>query len=176
MPVVVEDLTFVQGALPIEIDAIVGLDVLGQSRFPIDYASRAISFGPTPSMPDSIPLQMKNGLAFVDARVNHATVHLLFDSAAPSLIMFEELHDSESGLKAAVAQLSPKKIGEYEHGRVRRIDFSLGEVQFGHELAFVAPNQRDAGHDFDGLMSPVALGITRVAVDLNQKTLTFARD
>lgn len=176
VPVLVEDLTFVQGALPIEIDAIVGLDVLGQSKFLIDYASRAISFGPTPSMPDSIPLQMKNGLAFVDAVVNQTTVHLLLDSAAPSLIMFEELPEPEPVLKSIAAQPSPKKIGDYEHRRVRQISFSLGEVQFGHESAFVAPNQRDAGHDFDGLMSPVALGITRVAVDLNRRTLSFSRD
>ncbi len=176
VPVLVQDLSFVQDALPIQIDAIIGLDVLGQSRFQIDYASREISFGPAPSMRDSIPLKMKNGLVFVDAVVNHRTVHLLFDSAAPSLIMFEELPELESGLKGAVAQSSPKKIGDYEHRRVRQISFSLGEVQFEHESAFVAPNQRDAGHDFDGLMSPVALGITRVAVDLSRRTLTFSRD
>ena len=174
--VLVQDLSWVQDAVPIQIDAIIGLDVLGQSKFLIDYASREISFGAAPSMRDSIPLQMKNGLVFVDAVVNHRTVHLLFDSAAPSLIMFEELPEPEPSLKGAVAQLSPKKIGDYEHRRVRQISLSLGEVHFDHESAFVAPNQRDAGHDFDGLMSPVALGITRVAVDLNRKTLTFSRD
>jgi len=176
VPVLIQDLSFIQDAVPIQIDAIVGLDVLGQSRFLIDYSTREISFGPAPSMPGSIPLQMKNGQAIVDAVINRTTVRLLVDTAAPALIMFEESPQLESGLNGDATQPTPKKIGDYERRRVRQISFSLGEVQFGHESAFVAPNQRDAGHDFDGLMSPVALGITRVAVDLNQRTLTFSRD
>jgi hypothetical protein len=72
--VLIEDLSFIQNALPFRIDAIVGLDVLGQSTFVIDYSAREIRFGPAPSMPDSIPLQLKEGLAFVDAVVNHTKI------------------------------------------------------------------------------------------------------
>jgi aspartyl protease len=172
--VLVEDLSFIQNALPFQIDAIVGLDVLGQSTFVIDYASREIRFGPLPSMPDSIPLQLKDGLAFVDAVVNHTTVRLLLDTGAPSLVIFEELPDPQSGLKGG-AQPSPKRIGDFDRQRTRQISFSLGEVEFGHESVFLVPNNRDTGHDFDGLISPAALGITRVAIDLTQRTLAFAR-
>ena len=177
--VLVEDLSFIQNALPFRIDAIVGLDVLGQGAFVIDYASREIRFGPSPSMPDSIPLQMKDGLAFVDAVVNHAPVRLLLDTGAPSLVIFEQLPDPRSVLQggAQPSSQSPKlnTIGDFDRQRTLQISFSLGAVDFGHEPAFLIPNRRDAGHDFDGLISPAALGITRVAVDLPQKTLTFSR-
>ena len=176
VPVLIEDLSFLHSALPFQIDAIVGLDVLGQSAFVIDYASHQIRFGSIPSMPDSIPLQFKNGLAFVDAVVNHTSVHLLVDTAASSLIIFQELPDSKSGLIGGAAQSSPGRIGDFDRSQVRHISLRLGEVDFGHESAFVAPNYKDAGHDFDGLMSPVALGFTRVAVDLTQRTLAFARE
>ena len=179
--VLVEDLSFIRDALPLKIDAIVGLDVLGQSTFVIDYSSREIRFGPTPSMPNSIQLQMHNGLAFVDAEVNHAQVRLLVDTAAPSLLMFEELPESTQDKKgegdglAMKERSAPKKIGDYDHQRVRQVSLRVGEVEFGRESAFVVSNHKDSGHDFDGLMSPVALGFTRVSVDLNQKTLAFAR-
>jgi len=173
--VLIEDLAFIQNALPFQIDAIVGLDALGQSTFVIDYASREIRFGPLPSMPDSIPLQLKDGLAFVDAVVNHTTVRLLVDTGAPSLVIFEELPDPKSGLKSGRVQQAPKRIGDFERQRTRQISLSLGEVEFGDEPVFLVPNYRDSGHDFDGLMSPVALGITRVAVNLPQRTLAFAR-
>ena len=181
MSVLVEDLSFIRDALPLKIDAIVGLDVLGQSTFVIDYSSREIRFGPTPSMPNSIQLQMNNGLAFVDAEVNHAQVRLLVDTAAPSLLMFEELPESTQDKKgegdglAMKERSAPKKIGDYDHQRVRQVSLRVGEVEFGRESAFVVSNHKDSGHDFDGLMSPVALGFTRVSVDLNQKTLAFAR-
>ncbi len=174
--VLIEDLSFIQDALPFQIDAIVGLDVLGQSTFVIDYSSRKIQFGPTPSMPVSIPLQLNDGLAFVDAMVNHTRVRLLVDTAAPSLVIFKESIDPKTGLEGGRAQPPPKRIGDFDRKRVRQISLRLGEVEFSHESAFVVPNLRDAGHDFDGLMSPVALGFTRVAVNLTQKTLAFTRE
>ncbi len=182
--VLIKDLSFIQDALPFQIGAIVGLDVLGQSTFLIDYAAHEIRFGPAPSMPESIPLQMKDGLAFVDAVVNHTTVRLLVDTAAPSMVIFKQLPNPLSALQGANAQSSPnpssrlssKKIGAFDRQRERQINLTLGEVEFGHESAFVAPNYRDAGHDFDGMISPVALGITAVAVNLPEKTLTFARE
>jgi len=173
--VLVEDLSFIQSALPFRIDAIVGLDVLGQSAFVIDYSSREIRFGPAPSMPNSIPLQYKAGLAFVDAVVNHESVRLLLDTAAPSMVLFEELPDPKPGSKAGSPQPAPRSIGDFERKQVRQISFRLGETEFGHTSAFVVPNHRDAGHDFDGMMSPIALGITSVAVDLGQGTLAFVR-
>ncbi len=177
--VLIEDLSFIQDALPFRIDAIVGLDVLGQSTFVIDYPSREIRFSPASSMPDSIPLQLEDGLAFVDAVVDHTRVRLLVDTGAPSMIIFEELPNPQSRLNGDDAHPSPRpsptKIGDFERKRERQISLSLGAVEFGHESAFVAPNHRDAGHDFDGMMSPVALGITRVEVNLTRKTLAFAR-
>jgi len=171
--VLIEDLSFVQDALPFKIDGIVGLDALRQSSFVIDYSLREIRFGPIPSMPNSIPLQLKDGMAFVDAVVDRVAVRLLVDTAASSLVVFEEMPYPISGLEGGASQLPPSKIGDFDRGRHRQITLKLGDVEFGHESAFVVPNLRDEGHDFDGLMSPVALGFTRVAVDLNQGTLAF---
>src|ERR1700722_17801790 len=55
LPVMVEDLSFFQKALPVRIDAVIGLDVLG-SAFEIDYLARKIYFGPLPPMAHSLPL------------------------------------------------------------------------------------------------------------------------
>ena len=174
--VIIENLNYVQDAFPFRIDGIVGLDVLGQGTFVIDYSSREIRFGPAPSMPDSIPLQLKDGLAFVDAVVNHRTIRLLVDTGASSLVIFEELPDPASGQKGDVAQPLPKKVSDFDRKRIQQISLRLGEVEFGHGSVSVVPNHRDAGHDFDGLMSPVALGMTRIAIDLTQRKLAFAQE
>ena len=175
LPILVEDLSFLKKALPIQVDGIVGLDVLGQNSFVIDYISHQIRFGPVPFMPTSIPFQLKEGLAIVDATVNHAPVQLLLDTGASSLILFDQVDDSVSDGKAAGARPSKKNIGDFDR-KTRPISFSLGDAEFGRESASIVHNHRDAGHDFDGLMSPAALGITRVAVDLDRKTLAFSRE
>jgi hypothetical protein len=176
LPVLVEDLSFLQNAVPVRIDGIVGLDVLGQSAFVIDYPSREIRFGSSPSMRDSIPLQMKGGLAIVDAMVNHAPVHLLLDTGASSLIIFEEAQNPALAGNAGEAQPTSRTIGDFERKQLRSISLSLGKAEFGHEPAFMVHNRRDAGHDFDGLISPAALGITSLAVDLARGEVAFTRD
>jgi hypothetical protein len=67
------------------------------------------------------------------------------------------------------------EAGESVRKPVRLTSFTLGAAEFGHEPAFMVHNLRDAGHDFDGLMSPAAPGITRIAVDLGQGKLAFTR-
>ena len=170
LPVLIEDLSFLQKALPVQVDGMIGLDVLGDSTFVIDYALREIRFGPAPSMPVSIPLQLKQGLPIVDATINYVAVHLLLDTGAPSLILFQEMSEPASG-----ASVSSKAIGDFDRKQVRLISFQLGVAEFGRKPAFMVHNRRDAGHNFDGLMSPAALGITRLAFDLGRGTLAFAR-
>jgi predicted aspartyl protease len=172
----VEDLSFLEKALPVRIDAMIGLDVLGQSSFMIDYPSRAIRFGPPPPLPISIPLRVNAGAAIVDAEVNHVPVHLLVDTGASSLIIFEtKMPQAVLSMKISAVQRSTNMIGDFDRNQVWLHSLRFGEAELGKEPAFVVHNSRDAGQDFDGLMSPVALGITRIAVDLERGVLAFSR-
>ncbi|HEY2019309.1 MAG TPA: retropepsin-like aspartic protease, partial [Bryobacteraceae bacterium] len=87
LPVLVEDLSFVQKVVPVRLDGIVGLDVLGQSAFVIDYVSHNIRFG-SANLASSVPLQLRQGLAMLTATVNQEPAQLLLDTGAPSLILF----------------------------------------------------------------------------------------
>jgi hypothetical protein len=173
--VVIQDLSFLQKWLPYRIDGIVGLDVLGQGTIVIDYPSREIRFGSLSPMPDSIPFHKEGGLAIVDATIDQAHVRLLVDTGAPSMVLFRELQDPASGSRSPGNQPSSRNIGELAHQQTQSISLRLGEAQFSHEAAFVVQSPKDAGHDFDGVISPAALGITRVAVDLDLGKIAFTR-
>jgi predicted aspartyl protease len=174
--VLVEDLSFVQRVLPVQIDAIVGLDVLGQSAFVIDYRSREISFGAAPALPVSLPLRLEKGLAIVDVEVNEVPAHLLVDTGASALIFFEtRMPRSISDLKVSSVQRSANMSGDFDRKQVWLRSLRLGQAEFKQEPAFVVHNHSDVGEDFDGVMSPAALGITRVAVDLGRGELAFSR-
>lgn len=170
LPVLVEDLSFFQTALPLHIDAVIGLDVLGQAPFEIDYLSREIRFGPQPSLTNSLPLQIEAGLPIVAAELNHVSLHLLVDTGASMLILFEP---------STPKPISPMRIsathtiGEAERKQVWLHSLSLGEVHFSEEPAFLVRGRTDGDQQFDGLMSPTALGITKVAMDVGRGLLTF---
>jgi hypothetical protein len=175
VPVLIQDLSFLQKVLPVRIDGIVGLDVVGDHPFEVDYAAREIRFGPLPVTKDSIPFQWKQGLAVIDAVVDQAPVHLLVDTGASSMILFGAARHPARTEPGAQLEPASNTIGDFERDHAQSVRLSLGKTQFGEESAFVVQHQKDAVYDFDGLMSPVALGIIRVAVDPSRQTLAFSR-
>lgn len=176
LSVVVQDLSFFQKALPIRIDAVIGMDVLGQSTFVVDYAARHIQFGPYSPLPISVPLHDRSGLAVIDAELNHSPIHLLVDTGAPALIIFEaKLLLSASVLRVGVVKQATNMVGQIESRPVRLSSLSLGGEEFHQEPAFVVPNRREEKLEFDGLVSPAALGFTRVAVDFERGIMGFGR-
>jgi predicted aspartyl protease len=174
--VLIEDLSFLQKALPVRVDGVIGLDVLGQSAFVIDYASREIRFGPSPALPNSLPLLIKEGLAIVDAEVNDIPAHLLVDTGASSLILFARTTPGPvSDLKISAVQRRPDTIGDFDRKQVSLHSLKLGKAEFRQEPAFVVPEGSHPGQAFDGLMSPAALGLTRVVIDVGRGKLAFSR-
>jgi predicted aspartyl protease len=176
IPVLVEDLSFLGKVIPIHVDGIIGLDVLGQSPFVIDYLARQIHFGALPALPDPIPLHLTGGLAIVDAEVNEQPAHLLFDTGASALLLFaRNMPGTVWDLKIKAMKQRSDTIGQSERKPVKLQNLRLGTSEFGQEPAFVVADGSHGGHPFDGLMSPTALGMRKVAIDLGRGQLAFSR-
>jgi len=176
VPVLIEDLSFLQKALPVRVDAIIGLDVLGQTAFVIDYATRQIHLGPLPALPDAIPLHMAGGLAILDAQVNNLPARLLLDTGASSLFLFaRSTPGAISDVRVSAVQQSSNTIGDSERKQVKLHSLRLGTTEFAQEPAFLVPDGSNGGHPFDGLISPAGLGVKRVAIDLARGEAAFSR-
>jgi predicted aspartyl protease len=176
VPVLIEDLSFLQKALPVRVDAIIGLDVLGQAAFVIDYATRQIHLGPLPALPDAIPLHMAGGLAILDAQVNNLPARLLLDTGASSLFLFaRSTPGAISDVRVSAVQQSSNTIGDSERKQVKLRSLRLGTTEFAQEPAFLVPDGSNGGHPFDGLISPAGLGVKRVAIDLARGEAAFSR-
>jgi hypothetical protein len=176
VPVFIEDLSFFQKALPVRIDGVIGLDVLGQNAFLIDYRVRQIHFGAHAVFPVSIPLRMVRGLAIVDAEVNDIPAHMVVDTGASSLLLFaRSMQGPVKQVKVSAGQLPPDKIGEFVHKQASLQSFKLGQAEFRQPPACVVQDTSHEGRGFDGLISPAALGMRRVAIDLVHGELGFSR-
>jgi Aspartyl protease len=173
IPVLVEDLSFFQKALPVRIDAVVGLDLLGQSAFEIDYAARQILFGPVALLSNTLPLRLQAGLPIVEAQVNRHSAQLMVDTGASSLVLFEP--SAPRPMRVSEVLPTPGTIGEFDRKQVWLPSLRLGEAEFGKEPAFLVRSRSDGAQDFDGLMSPAALGIKKMAFDLGRGVLSFSR-
>jgi predicted aspartyl protease len=174
--VVVEDLSFFSKVIPVRIDGVIGLDVVGQDPFEIDYTASRIRFGPIPSLKNSLPLELRGGLAIITAGADHLSAHLLLDTAASALILFEtQAPATVSRVNTTAVQQSSSRMGEIERKQVLLNSLTLGQMELRRQPAFLVQNPWDGTEDFDGLMSPALLGITRLAVDVRRGVLEFNR-
>jgi predicted aspartyl protease len=175
LQIVTTDLSFFRKILPVRIDAIVGLEVMGESAFVIDYSARVIRFGPLPVLPVSIPLRMDGGLASFDAEIDHAPVRLILDTGTASVVLFDKAAPGTgSGLNADSVQ-EPDNIGAFARRTVRLRTVRLGDEEFHQKAAILVRNPKQSQLDFDGMVSPAALGISQVSVDLRGGVLAFSR-
>jgi hypothetical protein len=165
--VFIEDLSSMQRAIPVRLDGIIGLDVLGQGAFVIDYPARRIHFGPMPALANPIPLRIKNRLAIVEASVNGMRAGLLMDTAAPSLFLFPR-NAPDQPVDMRVRDTG--STGQFARKPVKLRSFRLGATAFDGQEVSLAPG---GSGDFDGLLSPAALGIRQIAVDLSRGEVGF---
>lgn len=171
-PVLVRDLSTLSDGLLVHIDGIVGLDVLGQSPFEVDYRNRRIHFGHIPHLPISIPVSREQGLAMVDVEVNHATAHLLFDTGTPSLLIFRsKLPSFLANLKEHRRKHDSRLRQNPQPEKVSLPAVRLGQAEFAFQQAIVSESRDECGLDFDGVLSPAALRIDAFAVDLDRGEL-----
>jgi predicted aspartyl protease len=174
LQIVTADLSSLQRFVPVRIDAIIGLDVLGTGPFVIDYPARAIRFGPLPALRVSLPLRLDRGLAVFDAEIDHRPVHLLFDTGAASLVLFKT--DAQPGSGAiTTAGREVDSTGDSESKQVWLHSLRVGAEEFRQEPALVVRNPKPSQIDSDGLMSPAALGISQISVDIARGVLAFSR-
>lgn len=174
LAVITADLSFFEKFLPVRIDAIVGVDMLGQSPFVIDYSARVMRFGAAPVWRDSVPLRLDAGFAVIDAEIDHKPVHLLLDTGTSSLVVFTATTPNAPDRKGAEVR-SIEPTGEFESKQVLLHSLQMGPEEFRKKQALMTPNPEPSQIDFDGLMSPAALGISRISVDFEGGTLAFSR-
>jgi predicted aspartyl protease len=169
--VLVQDLSIFDDALPVHIDAVIGLDVLGTSPFEVNYRTRRIHFGQLPHLPVSVPLSVEEGLAMVKVELNDTTAHLILDTGTPSLLIFRaRIPKAIAGLKMHKPQDAHAR-GSLQDHEVHLPKIRLGTAEFVRQWAIVVENRDEGGREFDGLLSPAALGIDAFAVDLDRGSL-----
>jgi hypothetical protein len=176
LPVLIRDLGFLQKDLGIRIDAVIGLDVLSLSNFSINYTTKRIVFGVTPVSGSSVPFQSAPPWLTVRMEVNGVSIHLLLDTAASGIILFQSrIRDRLPQLISLGERKSANMGGEIRLQRVLLPTTKFGETDFGQQNAFVVEDQEDESREFDGLLGPSALGLKQIAFDFQRHTLSWKK-
>jgi Aspartyl protease len=87
--VTVEDLSVFRDKVGTRIDAVVGLDVLGQSSFRIDYSRHRIFFGPLGVTGSTVSFSSGPPFVTVPMMIENRAVNVLIDTGTAGLVLFQ---------------------------------------------------------------------------------------
>jgi hypothetical protein len=176
LPVLVQDLAFLEKALGIRVDAVIGLDVLSLSNFSIDYTTKRIVFVSGPISGPAVPFQVAPPWLTVRMEVNGVSIDLLLDTAASGVLLFQSrIRDRLPQLISLGERTSSNMGGEFRLQRVRLATMNLGETDFGQQNAFVVEDHEDTSCEFDGLLGPSALGLKQIAFDFQRRMFSWKK-
>jgi len=173
--VIIGDLATLRSHLGIPIDGLIGLDVLGQSSFTIDYQHKEIVFGVSEEA-NSIPYEADASLVLVKLLSGGKALRVLVDTGTPGLLLFRSSVDHRlSGVKFLGGEDMRNMGGWLRVDRVAIDDLGFGEKKLGTTSARVADAPSNWAEIFDGVLGPSSLYLRRLSFDVEHHMLGWTQ-
>lgn len=173
---VVVDLTAIERRLGLRLDAIIGLDVLGTQALTIDYRLHQIFIGELGKADDAVPFEllMQGGAPYVvvPMQINLHSARLLMDTGSDGIALFDSwVRRRPLAVQRFGARPAISAEGEYTVEQIQLSDVRLGTSKRGMRPATLVESAIPKSQDFDGLLGPTSLEVTRLAFDFSARIL-----
>ena len=157
------DLSPISSHLGIRIDLVLGLDVLKQSNFQIDFRSRKIYLGGLQEPENSVPLEPNLKYPIIEARINGQKVRLLMDTGSDGLAVLADRLPKENFLLLTGERGRDLK-GAFSFSRIAAAQVFLGDVEIRDAKVFLLPPMPETTI-MDGNFSPNTLKASSIYFD-----------
>jgi len=165
LSMIVQDLSFAEEVLGTRVDAMIGLDLLGQSPFTINYESRKLVFGPVDPSLSTVSYSPGLPYAVVILQVQQEALEILVDTGASNLVLFESgVRNCRPAIKRVGRETWTSMGGEMPVAKAQLVNAHLGAASWGQRLVYIPDNSANQPSGLAGLLGTVALG-KRVAFD-----------
>jgi hypothetical protein len=169
---VVKDLSVFDRDMGVQIDAMVGLDVLRQSRFRIDYRESKLIFAAPGSLPFTAPIRWDGEKACIDVDVNGKPTRLLLDSGAADVMLFEQKF-AELSSRPGLGWTSANLGGRFAIRQIRLKSLGMAGSDLGAREVFLSDTDNMTSFAFAGLMAIGAERFRRVEFDFERQTFSW---
>ena len=175
LPVLSKDLSFLQKAVGRKVDGVVGLDVLRQSSFSINYKSKEMLFGTVEDMTFSAPFETDTPVVTVGVEFQNRKLRLVVDSAGPDLMLLQSRMPASVGLEEVGTETMSDAGGTFQCKKVQIAEVHLGKETIGAQIAFVVNDRKADGDYFDGILGMRGPHFWKVGFDFKQRRFSWER-
>ena len=175
LPVLTEDLSFLQKALGHRVDGIVGLDVLRKSSFTINYKTKEMLFGPIEDVTFSAPFDTDVPVVTIRTEFDNRQLRLVVDSGGPDLMLFHSRMPDSTGFQELGTESVADVNGTFRRRKVQIREVFLGKETIGSQTAFVVDDRKDEGDNFDGVLGVRGPQFWKIAFDFEHRRFCWER-
>jgi len=148
------------------IDGLLGLNLLCQTSFQIDYQSRKIHFESRPRPENSVQFEPNVPILIVDSRIDGHSVKLLLDTGSDSLAVFADRLPRD-GPRPLLGLSGHDVSGPFSFTPVAARQVLLGASGLQDTKVFLIPTTAEA-MPYDGFFGPTVLGASKIYFDFDR--------
>ena len=175
LPMVVVDLAHLEQRLGTRIDAIIGLDFFAGQDISIDYKQRKITRGLSGQARHAVPVEVYSvgGAPYwvLPISLEGKAIRVLLDTGANDLGLFAPRATRTFKLVSSESIAHASAAGEGKAMVLPSMTLVMSDGKFKNQVAVVLGEPPGALREIDGVLGPMALGITRIELDWRQKCL-----
>jgi predicted aspartyl protease len=171
LPVQVQDLSRLEHHIGIPIAAIIGMDVLSQSSFRLDYQRQQIEFGDVSDQGLPVAFDPQAGAAVTTVQLAGVTARLVVDTGSEHVVVFGRNFPVRQMFALRNTSSQGSNVGD-QRLRVQEFaapDLVIAGQHFPVNKAYLVPDSSDPS--FDGLLGLRALGLRAIAYDRSRRQI-----
>jgi len=166
----VMDLTWLEQQFSMEIAGLVGMDVLGQASFRLDYDRRELQFGDVNDAGIPVKYDRPSHLALADVTVQGKPVRLLVDTGTDMIVVYGHAWETlPTATKVADTPKNRSVSTPLLTGQIVDPEMELNGVLFHAICAFYVPSASAKG--YDGIAGITALKLRGISFNREKQSV-----